>query len=169
MVILEAISWAGRVKSNRIDEQKELKSIWITGSKPILFLMKFVIVLIFLLYLPLTTVGPVKGLTWTLNIVKVTTSCLTYWNPIWPISLYCYYEPCSSFFNFDWLQDLLTWVSSTSMTIRTPLTGSTASPWCKCTLFKSGAPAKHHAALKLLLKGQDLAQGHINRNCLYIF
>ena len=29
MAILEAMSGAGRVKSNRTDEQKELKSIWI--------------------------------------------------------------------------------------------------------------------------------------------
>ena len=35
--------------------------------------MKFVIVLIFLLDIPLTTIGPVKGLTRTLNRVKVTT------------------------------------------------------------------------------------------------
>ena len=31
------------------------------------------------------------------------------------------------------------------------------------TLFKSGAPVKHHAALKLFLRGQDLALGHIDR------
>ena len=26
----------------------------------------------------------------------------------------------------------------------------------------SGTPVKHHAALKLILRGQDLALGHIN-------
>jgi hypothetical protein len=56
-VYLAAMSGAGRVKSNRSDEQKGLKSIWMTGFKPILCQMKFVIVLIFLLHLPLTTIG----------------------------------------------------------------------------------------------------------------
>ena len=28
----------------------------------------------------------------------MTSSCLTPWNPVWPISLQCDYEPCSSFF-----------------------------------------------------------------------
>ena len=57
LAILEAMSGAGRVKSNKTDEQKGLKSIWITGFKQILGQMKFVIVLIFLLDLPLTTIG----------------------------------------------------------------------------------------------------------------
>jgi hypothetical protein len=38
------MSGAGRVKSNRTDEQKGLKSIWITGFKPIMCKIKFVIV-----------------------------------------------------------------------------------------------------------------------------
>ena len=44
LAIWEAIRGAGRVKSNRTDEQKGLKSIWMTGFKPILCQMKFVIV-----------------------------------------------------------------------------------------------------------------------------
>ena len=53
----------GRVKSIWIDEQNGLKSTWMAGFKPILSQMKLVIVLIFHLDLPLTTIGPVKGLT----------------------------------------------------------------------------------------------------------
>ena len=44
LAIWEAMGGAGRVKSNRTDEQNLLKSIWITGFKPILCQMKFVIV-----------------------------------------------------------------------------------------------------------------------------
>ena len=63
----------GRVKSNRTDKQKELKSIWTTGFKPILCQMKFDIVRFDFYTSHLTTIGPVKGLTWTFNRVKVTT------------------------------------------------------------------------------------------------
>jgi hypothetical protein len=64
---------AGRGKSSRTDKQKGLKSIWMTGFKPFLNQMKFVIVLFDFYLAPLTTIGPVKDLTWTFNRVKVTT------------------------------------------------------------------------------------------------
>ena len=54
---------AVRVKSNRTDKQKGLKSIWMTGFKIFLCQMKFVIVSFDFYTSPLTTIGPVKGLT----------------------------------------------------------------------------------------------------------
>ena len=44
LAILDTICGAGRVKPNRTDEQKELKSIWMTDFKPILCQIKFIIV-----------------------------------------------------------------------------------------------------------------------------
>ena len=61
------------VKLKRTDEQKGLKSIWMTGFKPILSKMKFVIVRFDFYTSPLTSTDPVKGLKWTFNRVKVTT------------------------------------------------------------------------------------------------
>ena len=54
--ICEATRGAGRVKSNRTDEQNWLKSIWMTGFKPILCQIKFVIVWFDFYTSPLTTV-----------------------------------------------------------------------------------------------------------------
>ena len=44
LVIWKAMRGAVRVKSNRIDEQKGLKLIWMTGLKPILCQIKLLIV-----------------------------------------------------------------------------------------------------------------------------
>ena len=70
LAIWEAIREAGRVKSNRTDEQKGRKSIWMTGFKPILCQMNFVIVRFEFYTSPLNTISPVEGLTWTFNRVK---------------------------------------------------------------------------------------------------
>ena len=75
-------SWKGEIKQNR--RAKGLKSIWMTGFKPILSKMKFVIVRFFFYTSPLTTIDPVKGLKWTFNSVKVTTVDFILFNTLKP-------------------------------------------------------------------------------------
>ena len=65
---------------------------------------------------------------------------------------------------------LMRWISyKTNMSTWLPLSSSKgSSSWLPWIVFYpyypySGAPEKHHAALKPLLRGQDLALGHFNR------